>query len=181
MRVHRVSSTKQFIFKRFASSHSKISRRLKKDHYKTLGITPKANLSDVKEAYYTQSKLHHPDKNPGSTTAAAQFQAVTEAYNILGTPYLRERYDAGFGPAKLDPVRSKVKRPSTFDKSQVQYNFDEFYERHYGDAIKHAQIRKKKEEILKQQAKTGEPESGMWVLTSVPIIIFILYKYFEKR
>eukprot|EP00040_Diaphanoeca_grandis_P014220 m.72001 g.72001 ORF g.72001 m.72001 type:complete len:200 (+) comp24415_c0_seq2:430-1029(+) len=169
--------------KRFASQSSRVRKRLQKDHYKTLEITPKATAKDIKAAYYKQSMIHHPDKNPGSASAAAKFQAATEAYNILGTVHLRERYDMNFGAKfdpKFDPTRP-TNRKAMFDKSKVKYNFDEFYNRHYGDALRHAQMRKKREQLFREQAKAGgEDESGIWMLATVPVAIFLLYKIFGK-
>ncbi|XP_018318551.1 diphthamide biosynthesis protein 4 [Agrilus planipennis] len=66
-----------------------------KNHYDSLGITPKASQKDVKDAYYKLSKLYHPDKNEGSEEASKKFRQVSEAYEVLGNIKLRKLYDRG--------------------------------------------------------------------------------------
>ncbi|KIM87213.1 hypothetical protein PILCRDRAFT_86249 [Piloderma croceum F 1598] len=51
--------------------------------YKTLGIEEGSSLDAVKTSYKKLALSTHPDKNPGNADATAQFQKVSEAYNIL--------------------------------------------------------------------------------------------------
>lgn len=67
----------------------------KKSHYDVLGLTPKANMVDIKSAYYDLSKVYHPDRNDGSPESAQKFRDITEAYEILGNYKLRRLYDKG--------------------------------------------------------------------------------------
>lgn len=64
-----------------------------KDHYKTLGVKPSAAPADIKKAYRELAMRYHPDKNPGSTFAEAQFKEVAEAYSVLSNKQSREKYD----------------------------------------------------------------------------------------
>jgi curved DNA-binding protein CbpA len=63
-----------------------------KDHYAALGVSPGATLTEVKKAYRQQAALLHPDRNP-APDAAARFQSVQEAYDILSDEAKRETYD----------------------------------------------------------------------------------------
>lgn len=63
------------------------------DYYKLLGIDKKASDKDIKKAYRTLSKKHHPDKNPGNDEAKAKFVEVAEAYEALSSPETRKIYD----------------------------------------------------------------------------------------
>ncbi|ANH80682.1 molecular chaperone DnaJ [Niabella ginsenosidivorans] len=63
-----------------------------KDYYKILGLTPSANLQDIKNAYRKLAHQYHPDKNPSNSYAEAQFQLIKEAYTTLITPELKEAY-----------------------------------------------------------------------------------------
>lgn len=64
-----------------------------KDHYRTLGIHPKATAEEVKTAYRALARTHHPDAAPDNPYAAARFREIADAYTILSHPAQRRRYD----------------------------------------------------------------------------------------
>jgi molecular chaperone DnaJ len=66
------------------------------DHYKTLGVDRKASQEDIKKAYRKLARQYHPDTNkePG---AEERFKQISEAYDVLGDPEKRKRYDRGGG------------------------------------------------------------------------------------
>jgi molecular chaperone DnaJ len=68
------------------------------DYYAVLGIDPDATLAQVKKAYRTLARQHHPDTNPGDQQAAARFRQITEAYETLSDPGQRDAYDRACGP-----------------------------------------------------------------------------------
>ncbi|TFY56905.1 hypothetical protein EVJ58_g7351 [Rhodofomes roseus] len=51
--------------------------------YGILGIEEDSSLEVVKSAYKQLALRTHPDKNPGNEDATAQFQRISEAYNVL--------------------------------------------------------------------------------------------------
>lgn len=63
------------------------------DLYIVLGVSRHATLDEIRKAYYLLARQLHPDKNPGDATAHARFQSVGEAYQVLGSPELRAKYD----------------------------------------------------------------------------------------
>jgi len=70
----------------------------KRDYYEVLGVDKSANEDEIKKAYRKLAMKHHPDRNKGDEGAEAKFKEAAEAYDALGTPEKRQKYDQ-FGHA----------------------------------------------------------------------------------
>jgi curved DNA-binding protein CbpA len=64
-----------------------------KDYYKILGVPPSATATEIKKAYRVLAFKYHPDKNPDSPYAEAQFKEIQEAYAIVSVTSKRQAYD----------------------------------------------------------------------------------------
>jgi curved DNA-binding protein len=64
-----------------------------KDYYKTLGVTKSASEKEIKSAFRQLAQKYHPDKNPGDKKAEDKFKDLNEAYEVLGDPQKRAKYD----------------------------------------------------------------------------------------
>lgn len=62
------------------------------DFYKTLGVARDATPDEIKRAYRKLARKYHPDVNK-SAEAAARFQAVGHAHDVLRDPEKRAAYD----------------------------------------------------------------------------------------
>ncbi len=87
-----------------------------KDYYKILGVDRNASEQDIKRAYRRLARQLHPDVNPGDKRAEEQFKDVNEAYEVLGDPDKRHKYNQ-LG-ANWQQWQRMGRDPSQFDWSQ---------------------------------------------------------------
>jgi DnaJ-class molecular chaperone len=66
-----------------------------KDLYAILGLKRGASEDAIRQAYRKLAKQYHPDRNPGDKAAEEKFKKISAAFNVLGSPDKRKRYDAG--------------------------------------------------------------------------------------
>ena len=64
-----------------------------KDYYATLGVGKTATEKEIKQAFRKLARKHHPDVNPGDKAAESKFKEINEAYEVLGDPAKRKKYD----------------------------------------------------------------------------------------
>ena len=70
-------------------------------YYSVLSVPTTASAADIRRAYKAAAVRLHPDKNPSSPTAAAEFALLARAYEVLEKPELRSLYDK-YGAAASD-------------------------------------------------------------------------------
>lgn len=58
-----------------------------------LGVDKKATAEEIKKAYRKKAQQYHPDLNPNDPKAEARFKEINEAYEVLGNPDSRKKYD----------------------------------------------------------------------------------------
>src|ERR1051325_5457998 len=64
-----------------------------KDYYSSLGVAKTATDKEIKQAYRKQARKYHPDVNPNDKSAESRFKEINEAYEVLGDPAKRKKYD----------------------------------------------------------------------------------------
>lgn len=64
-----------------------------KDYYSTLGVSKTSSEKEIKQSYRKLARKFHPDVNPGDKTAESKFKEINEAYEVLGDPPKRKKYD----------------------------------------------------------------------------------------
>jgi len=76
----------------------------KRDFYETLGVPKNASEDEIKKAYRKLAMKHHPDRNQGESSKAAEekFKEAKEAYEMLSDAQKRAAYDQ-YGHAGVDP------------------------------------------------------------------------------
>jgi len=65
-----------------------------RDPYEALGVKPDASAEEIKKAYRKLAKKYHPDSTGGDKAKEDRFKEVSTAYDILGDPEKRAKYDA---------------------------------------------------------------------------------------
>ena len=65
------------------------------DPYQELGVARTASADEVRKAFRKLAKKLHPDQNPGDKPAEERFKRVSAAFDILGDPEKRKKFDAG--------------------------------------------------------------------------------------
>ncbi len=73
----------------------------KRDYYEVLEIERTASDKEIASAYRRLAIKYHPDKNPGDKETVGRFKEAAEAFEILGDPAKRSRYDQ-YGHAGID-------------------------------------------------------------------------------
>ena len=66
-----------------------------RDYYEVLGVGREASETEIKKAFRSLAKKHHPDTHANDAGAQKKFQEISGAYDILGDKEKRVKFDAG--------------------------------------------------------------------------------------
>jgi curved DNA-binding protein len=114
-----------------------------KDYYAILGVTRDASAEDIKKAFRKLARQYHPDVAKDKKTAEAKFKEINEAYEVLGDPQKRKKYDelgahwkegAGFQPPPGQPGRGG-RSPDGAQAHEFHFGgtgFSDFFEQFFG-------------------------------------------------
>src|SRR4249920_3654157 len=64
-----------------------------KDYYAVLGVPRTASDADLKKAFRKLAREYHPDVAKDKKRAEEKFKEINEAYEVLGDPPKRKKYD----------------------------------------------------------------------------------------
>ena len=64
-----------------------------KDFYAELGVKKDATADEIKKAYRKLARANHPDSHPDDAAKHEKFKRVAEAYDVVGDPEKRKKYD----------------------------------------------------------------------------------------
>lgn len=84
------------------NAHTELKRSKTKDYYKVLQVPRDSDERQIKAAYRKMTRANHPDKahklGIAKEDAERKMAAINEAYEVLSSPELKERYDRGDDP-----------------------------------------------------------------------------------
>ncbi len=64
-----------------------------KDYYEVLGVSRSASADEIRKSFRKLARLYHPDVAKNKAQAESKFNEINEAYEVLGDPEKRKRYD----------------------------------------------------------------------------------------
>ncbi len=64
-----------------------------KDYYKILGVSRTAPDEEIRKAFRRLARQYHPDVAKNKAEAEEKFKEINEAYEVLGDPAKRKKYD----------------------------------------------------------------------------------------
>jgi curved DNA-binding protein len=106
-----------------------------RDYYEVLGITKNATQDEVKKAFRKLARKYHPDVAEDKTNAEDKFKELNEAYEVLGDPEKRQKYD-NLGPDKRGgretPPPGYGGGESRYDYEYTGTGFSDFFEQMFG-------------------------------------------------
>jgi curved DNA-binding protein CbpA len=135
------------------------------NHYQTLNVKTNASLKEIKDSYYKMSKKYHPDVNK-DTNSEEKFKEIQAAYHVLGDEKRKLEYDNrgnstknsyenSNDPFNQSPInfnseyRRKWKMRDENRKNygggggaSRSYNFEDYFQGHYGEQLRREQIRR---------------------------------------
>ena len=97
-----------------------------KDYYATLGVPKTASEKEIKQAFRKMARKYHPDVNPGDKSAESRFKEINEAYEVIGDPQKRKKYDELGSNWKMYEQAQRAgggAGAAGFDPSQWNINF----------------------------------------------------------
>jgi curved DNA-binding protein len=121
-----------------------------KDYYKSLGVPRTASADEIRKAFRALARKYHPDVAKDKATAESRFKEINEAYEVLGDPEKRKKYDElgadwkqgaqfrpppGWGNAGWN-VRSKQPGSEGYDFHFGGTGFSDFFEQVFGSAAR---------------------------------------------
>lgn len=125
-----------------------------KDYYTILGVARGASDDEIKKAFRKLARQYHPDVAKDKKTAEEKFKEINEAYEVLGNPENRRKYDtlganwkqgAGFQPppgwegygGQPGGNGRRGRRAKTADGTEYEFHFggtgfSDFFEQFFG-------------------------------------------------
>lgn len=128
--------------------------------YSDLGIED-SNVSDeaVRKAFRKLAMKWHPDKNPTKKEEAEiQFKKISAAYEILGDPEKRKKYDAGLIDDKGEPLVAGVAEPQQFEDDEAEVDARQKADEEEQEANRYYQQQQQRERASRENSFFSYPK-----------------------
>jgi curved DNA-binding protein len=131
-----------------------------KDYYKTLGVDRKASADEIKKAFRKLARLHHPDVAKDKKAGEAKFKEINEAYEVLGDPANRKKYDElgeNWNAQGAPPPPNGYARQAPGGAHEQEFHFEgtgfsDFFEQMFGRGRSYGGFAASDEEDLRRRS-----------------------------
>ena len=122
-----------------------------KNYYTVLGVRQTDSRETIQQAYRKLAKKYHPDLHPDDATVQSKFQNIGEAWETLGDPEKREKYD------EILATGEKRKQPSgkTSKPAEGPLSYEDIM-KGFGDFFGEDNIKKKSSSKEKSPIDTSD-------------------------
>lgn len=111
-----------------------------KDYYAILGVPRNASEEEIKKAFRKLARQYHPDVAKDKKSAEEKFKDINEAYEVLGDPANRQKYDRlgmDWERTAAAPGSAYGFGPESNGEPNVEFHFDgtgfsDFFEELFG-------------------------------------------------
>src|SRR3954469_7349932 len=111
-----------------------------KDYYKTLGVSRETSQDEIRKAFRKLARQHHPDVAKDKKKAEEKFKEINEAYEVLGDPEKRKKYDtlgANWNQRQPPPGWQHAGRGFRSENGEEEFHFggtgfSDFFEQFFG-------------------------------------------------
>jgi curved DNA-binding protein len=145
-----------------------------KDYYEILGLRPGADDGEIRRAFRNLARKYHPDTAGGDREAEDRFKEINEAYEVLGDPAKRQRYDefnnTWYNSPSTEDAWREFSNPGIGSQNGSRgTGFSDFFEQLFGERERASSFRPKsnlrsREEVEAQVKGRGDDlESDIYV------------------
>jgi curved DNA-binding protein len=111
-----------------------------KDYYAVLGVPSNAAEEDIKKAFRKLARQYHPDVAKDKVAAEEKFKEINEAYEVLGDPEKRKKYDRlGANWNNPEPGPQPGRSPGDEGSGEFHFSgtgFSDFFEQYFSGATR---------------------------------------------
>ncbi|BCS51891.1 DnaJ C-terminal domain-containing protein [Geobacter sp. SVR] len=109
-----------------------------KNYYDILGVSSNASDAEIKKAFRSLARKHHPDIAKDKTASEIKFKEINEANEVLSDPDKRRKYDALGADWNRPERQSSGFRRGAENGSEFHFEgtgFSDFFEQFFGSRV----------------------------------------------
>jgi curved DNA-binding protein len=103
-----------------------------RDYYEVLGVAREATHDEIRKAFRKLARKYHPDVAEDQDTAEDKFKELNEAYEVLGDPEKRKKYDTLGADWKNASQARRQPDASGYEFHYTGTGFSDFFEELFG-------------------------------------------------